>query len=612
MPREIFRVTSAGSVDDGKSTLLARLLLDTGSIFDDQLKRDFDPEKIADLLDGLDSEREQGITIDVAHRFFDSATRRYQVADSPGHEQYTRNMATACAGSTALLLVIDVTAGLKPQSILHLEVALRLGIRTIVFAVNKMDLVKFRKRAFEAVERQISDHVLKRIRHFPGITFQVIPASGLLGHNVVKPSRALSWFHGPTLLAALDSIEVEKRDKELHESVFQVQYIQRLQNGGRRFLGPVIAGIIKTGAQLYCKDAPVRVASIWVEGEVAAEAKKGDQISITLVEDLDIGRGEILAGERFRPHSQFEVDLIWLAKTPGFKGHRYLLKTGSRATNASITRMFSIDLETNKKLGECQKVDSNQFVRANISSAEEIGMRPFVENPTLGAFVLVDQSSGQTVAAGTTNFALRRSANVTRQGYEVTSEMLAELTHNNPKVIWLTGLSGSGKSTLANLCSHQLYKRGVPHAVLDGDNLRLGINKDLGFTEGDRTENIRRTAEIAKLMCDAGLVVLVAMVSPLNKDREMARDIVSPDRFELVFVDTPIEVCEERDPKGLYSQARKGLIPNFTGVSSLFETPKASHVVSFRDSKEDSVIQLMDLIFPKAHPSTDRALGWEG
>jgi bifunctional enzyme CysN/CysC len=587
VPKEIFRITSAGSVDDGKSTILARLLLDTGSIYDDQLSKNFDPEKLADLLDGLESEREQGITIDVARRFFESEQRRYQIADSPGHEQYTRNMATACAGSDALMLVVDATTGLKPQTLHHLEIALRLGIRQIVFAINKMDLVGFSKKAFVRIEDQLKAHLEQRGKHFQAIEYQVLPVSGLKGDNVVKTSGKLNWFEGPTLLRTLDSLETTESsagEEQAETKVFQVQYIQRLPGGGRRLLGPLVQGHLSVGESLRTKDTSLKVKAIWVSGVRQITATAGDQISLEVDKDVDIQRGELLAHESVRPHDQFDVDLVWLANENGSKSRRYILKSGSQSSAVSITRISQLELETNQKTGEAKSVVTNQIVSANIALTEALGLRLFSENQPLGSFVLIEPANGQTIGVGKVNFALRRSENITRQDLALTEEMHAEITGNQPTVIWFTGLSGSGKSTLANRISVELFKLGRPHAVLDGDNLRLGINKDLGFTEEDRTENIRRTAEIAKLMCDSGLVVLVALVSPLKRDRDMAKDIVGRERFELVYVDTSVAVCEDRDSKGLYKKARAGKLPNFTGVTAPFEVPSGAILTSHPDS----------------------------
>ena len=572
MTKEIFKITSAGSVDDGKSTILARLLLDTGSIYEDQLTKNIDPNKIADLLDGLESEREQGITIDVAHRFFDSKARRYQIADSPGHEQYTRNMATACAGSDALLLVVDATAGLKPQTVHHFELALRLGIREIIFAVNKMDLVNFGKKVFSRISSEIRKEVDPRSARLGGISHRVIPVSGLTGANVVKKSSRLSWFDGPSLVEAMDNLN--KQSARSREGFFQVQLVQRLPAGGRRYLGPVVSGALQRGQRVFHQGNPVVIQKLYLNGVESEKANAGEQISLEIDVDLDVGRGDLISSKEINTHDQFEVDLIWLSESKGHKGRRYIVKSGSHQSSATITKINGISLHSNQKTGESQSVAANQIVRANISTSKKMALEPFKTNQELGRFILIDPEDGQTSAVGTVNFALRRSENITRHDSRVTTQMHEEITGNRGEVIWFTGLSGSGKSTLANKVSEELYKQSRPHFVLDGDNLRFGINRDLGFTEEDRTENIRRTAEIAALMADAGLTALVSLISPTEIDRQLARGIIGESRFTLIYVDTPLEVCESRDPKGLYKKARAGEIPNFTGVGSPFEEPQ--------------------------------------
>ena len=571
MPQEIFRITSAGSVDDGKSTILARLLLDTGSIHDDQLAKNYDPNKIADLLDGLESEKSQGITIDVGHRFFDSNTRRYQIADSPGHEQYTRNMATASAGSDALLLVVDSRAGLKPQTKHHLEIALRLGIREIIFAVNKMDLVNFSQRKFKEISKQIASHLESRSEHFDQINHSVIPVSGLTGANVVKKSSRLSWFAGKTLLEKFDSLTLKK--SQPGKASISVQMVQRLTNGGRRYLGRVLSGKVSVNQQLSLENKAVRITKLFAAGKEARIAKTNTAVSFEIDKDLALERGDVLTAVPKVQNDQFEVDIIWLGEHKGSKGRKYLMNANAAESNMSITKINSIDLSTNLKQGEKSEIDNNEIVRANISISEPQTLVPFNENFGLGRFTVISPETGQTVAVGTVNFALRRSENITRQDFKVTSAEHAELTGNKPQVIWFTGLSGSGKSTIANEVSKELYKHSKPHYILDGDNLRFGLNRDLGFTDADRTENIRRTAEIAKLMADAGLIVLVTLISPKEADRQMAKEIIGAELFSLVYVDTPLEVCEQRDPKGLYKKARAGKIPNFTGVTAEFEKP---------------------------------------
>ena len=577
MPKEIFKITSAGSVDDGKSTILARLLLDTGSIYDDQISKDFDPTKIADLLDGLESERDQGITIDVANRFFDSDLRRYQIADSPGHEQYTRNMATACAGSDCLMLVIDARVGIKPQTKHHLEIALRLGIRDVIFVVNKIDLIGFSKKAFVSIKKSIEEMLDEKSQKFSTVRKEVIPVSGLTGANLVKTSSRLKWFEGPTLLAAMDS--VERKNEESTDGFLAVEYVQRIGGGGRRYLGTLMGSTLKNGSSLFLGQEKTHVRDILISGKSSAKARPGEALSIILDKENDIQPGSALTKSPIETHQQFEADLVWLSSERGTKGRRLILKSYVAKTDAFITKISTIDLNSDKKSGQASSVEPNQIVRCNLSLSSPVPLRNFDEDKELGKFILIDPYDGQTVASGTVNHPLRKGDNLTRHEFEVTSSEFAELTGNKGQVIWFTGLSGSGKSALANAVSKKLFEQGKPHYILDGDNLRLGINKDLGFTDQDRSENIRRTAEIAKLMADAGLIVLVSLVSPFNADRTAAKEIIGKERFHLVFMNTPLEVCEERDPKGLYKKAREGKLPNLTGLGSPFELPDFSSLV---------------------------------
>ena len=594
MPKEIFRITSAGSVDDGKSTILARLLLDTGSIYDDQVAKNYDPNKIADLLDGLESEKSQGITIDVAHRFFDSNARRYQIADSPGHEQYTRNMATACAGSDALMIVVDAYSGLKPQTKHHLEIALRLGIRDIIFAINKMDLINFSQKKFNEISKEIENHLSKRSSHFGGIKHTVIPVSGLKGANVVRKSKRLTWFNGGTLLESLDALKLAK--KERNETLISVQMIQRLAGGGRRYLGRVIHGKASKGQRLYSSEIEVKVERLLHAGEDVNTANTDSAISFEIDMELDIERGQVLSNKKIATHDQFEADLIWLSEDNGQKGRKYILNSLSQETSMSITKINTLDLETDSKQGEKSNIETNEIARVNIALNGSMWMQPFGDSFDLGRFTLVSTETGQTVAVGTVNFALRRSENIRRQDFKVRNIQHRELTGNKPKVIWFTGLSGSGKSSIANELSKELYKQSKPHYILDGDNLRFGLNYDLGFTEADRTENIRRTAEVAKLMADAGLIVLVTLISPKEADRQMAKEIIGDELFCLVYVNTSLEVCEQRDPKGLYKKARSGEIPNFTGIGAPFERPQVADLTIEASSIEEQAHKILGLI----------------
>lgn len=595
MPQEIFHITSAGSVDDGKSTILARLLLDTGSVFEDQLggidPRKVDATTIADLLDGLESEREQGITIDVAHRFFDSGERRYHIADSPGHEQYTRNMATAASHADAMLLVVDARVGVKPQTATHFGIARKLGIRQFVVAVNKMDLVGYKQRIFEEIGSQI-DQLLANVADIEAIT---IPVSGLAGDNVVVASKKTPWWEGPTVVQALEALSPIDRSDE--ETMFSIQYVQRVPGGGRRYLGSLHSGQLSRGDVLVSSKYPAKnptVGSLVSSGEFCQTVCAPAEISFELDLDLDLQRGDVLSAMGNIPYTdQFEADVVWLDDLGGIPGRSYLLRLAHQTAKATMTRVFTID-NHGEKLGQSDHVDVNQTVRANLETHEKISLLPFADAPELGRFILVDSDSGNTVAVGTVNHTLRRADNVISHEFDVSVEQRQKLTGRSAMVAWFTGLSGSGKSTLVNEVSKKLTAQGIPHAVLDGDSLRLGLNKDLGFTEADRVENIRRTAEVARLMADSGLVVLVSLISPYRADRERAAEIVGAQRFFEVFVSTPIEMCEKRDPKGLYEKARRGLIPNFTGIGSPYEEPvNPSYVTAPSDSIETEASRLM-------------------
>lgn len=597
MPQEIFHLTSAGSVDDGKSTILARLLLDTGSVFEDQLggidPKSIDATTLSDLLDGLDSEREQGITIDVAHRFFDSNSRRYHLADSPGHEQYTRNMATAASHADGMLLVVDARVGVKPQTRAHFDIARMLGISQFVVAVNKMDLVGYKRKVFENIRDSIDDFFADQ-----PVEYRVIPVSGLVGDNIVKQSRKMAWWSDGTVLNAFENFA--KPLPILPEPVFAIQYVQRIPGGGRRYLGSLVAGNIEVGLALQSARYPsqtLAITEIGLSGKTVHTAVGPTEISVRLDSDWDLERGDILSTTASLSHTdQFEADLVWLDERGGFPGRVYLLRIGHRSVKATMTRIFSLGMDSEKQ-GAIGAVQENERVRANIECHHKFSLTSFRDLPELGRLVLVDPDTGKTVATGVVNHTLRRADNITTPDFDVSVTDRSALTGRQGLVAWFTGLSGSGKSTLVNALSVSLTHDKVPHAVLDGDALRLGLNKDLGFDESDRVENIRRTAEVAKLMADSGLIVLVSLISPYGADRAHARQIVGPERFKEIYVDTPIEICEDRDPKGLYKKARMGLIPNFTGVGSTYEPPEnpeyvAKHTTSIGDT-QSSLIDLL-------------------
>lgn len=586
MPADVFRITSAGSVDDGKSTILARLLLDTGSVFDDQLggidSSQVTATTIADLLDGLESEREQGITIDVAHRFFDSALRRYHIADSPGHEQYTRNMATAASHADALLLVVDARVGVKPQTTTHLAIAHRLGITDVVVAVNKMDLVGNSRKVFEERREELREAFALK----PSMRWTAIPVSGLSGANIVKRGRVMTWWKGPTLLEHLDSLELHRASGD--HTAFAVQYVQRIPGGGRRYLGSLVSGVLSVGQELTRPSGKggVTVVGIVSGMDEATTVSAPAEVSISLEQETDVDRGDVLHDSDTIHHSDLlEVQLVWLSDTVGLTGRTYEVRLGHRSTRGTITRLWQEDPVTQGKGGEIHELHSNSITIANVDLSEKISFAPFAGLPELGRLILIDPATGNTAAAGLVVHGLRRADNLVQHEFSVTREDREKLTGTRGQVLWFTGLSGSGKSTIANELSKRLTVEGVPHAILDGDSLRKGLNRDLGFTDADRVENIRRTAEVAKMFADSGVVALVSLISPFREDREHAREIIGADRFHEVFVDVPLEVCEERDPKGLYAKARQGLIPNFTGISATYEAPENPniHVINTGD-----------------------------
>jgi bifunctional enzyme CysN/CysC len=571
MPDKKVRVTSAGSVDDGKSTVLARLLLDSEAIPLDQVPSKIDPHRLADLLDGLESERQQGITIDVAHRYFDSGNTRFHFADSPGHEQYTRNMATACAGSDALLLILDASVGLKPQSIKHMRIAIQLGVRNLIVAVNKMDLVGYRQRPFDRISIAVGDLLESFTSMFPNVQHSVVPISGLTGANIVNGSKRMEWWTGETLAGLLNNVKGSSEHPGY--SGVKVQYVQRVAGGGRRYLGTVISGMVAEGDPLFLGERKLTVDDLYVAGEPADQAKQGETVSFVTQEELDLDSGLCIFSEpRVETHA-FDGNLVWLDDESGAKGQSFLLRSHAGESRATLTRISNPSLATEGRAGETTKILANEILSAQISLDNPLPLEKFSDNDELGKFILINPLNFRTVAVGTLNHPLRRGSNITRPSLSVSAANHAELLNTDPKVIWLTGLSGSGKSTIADEISKSLHRKKVPHFVLDGDALRFGLNRDLGFTPEHRTENIRRTAEVAKILTEAGLHTIVCLVSPSDKDRKHAKQIIGDERFHLVYVSTDINTCRARDPKGLYAKADKGEIPNFTGVSAPFEEP---------------------------------------
>jgi len=579
MLKDVLRITTAGSVDDGKSTLIARLLLDTQSIPEDQISgvlgSSVDPTRIADLLDGLESEKEQGITIDVAHRFFDSQQRRYHLSDSPGHEQYTRNMATAAAGADVVILVLDASAGIKPQTTRHLSIAYQLGVRRFLVVANKCDLIKYSSKALAALEKDVNT----LFGGYAEAEWSLIPASGTEGAMVVTRGSRMRWYTGPTILEALDTIT-----REAHRegpAAIAVQMVQRLGNRSRVYLASVLRGQVGDGGEFAILPSGTTgtLKNLTVGGRPSLTASAGSEIAFELAEERDVERGALLTDNPAISSShQWDATLIWLGAEQGIIGRPYGAKLGYQTGRITITRASELSTEGNRG-GEVQVLAPNGTYRATISGQQDFALAPFHEFPEAGRFILVSPEDGQTAAVGLVNFSLRRSDNIRPHTFGLNREHREALAGGKGKVLWFTGLSGSGKSTISDEVSQQLTQSGRIVAILDGDNLRTGLNSDLGFTEADRVENIRRTAEVAKLLAETGVIVAVSLISPYRQDRELAKEIIGGDRFMEIHVATSLAICEGRDPKGLYKKARAGEIPNFTGVNAPYEEPQHPDLV---------------------------------
>jgi bifunctional enzyme CysN/CysC len=581
--RPALRFLTCGSVDDGKSTLIGRLLYEQGLIFDDHLdalardskKHGTVGEEIdyALLLDGLEAEREQGITIDVAYRYFSTSRRAFVVADTPGHEQYTRNMATGASNCEAAVLLVDARKGLLSQTRRHAAIASLLGIRHVVLAVNKIDLVDFDRAVFERVTEKFRDFA--KPLGFSDLT--AIPLSARYGDNVSAPSRRTPWYEGPHLLAWLENVQTET-DRRYDAFRLPIQWVNRPNLDFRGFAGTIAAGSVRTGDEVVALPAgrPSRVVSIIAPGGEVAIADAGDAVTLTLADEIDIARGDMLVSARQRPQvaDQFVAHLVWMSHQPLMPGRSYLIKLNHLSLPASITELkYKVDVETLKHLAG-KTLEQNEIGVCNLSMARAVPFDPYGDNRATGAFILIDRFSNETVAAGMIDFALRRATNIHHQDITVTKAARTRLMHHKPAVVWFTGLPGSGKSTIANLVEANLHARNMHTILLDGDNVRHGLNKDLGFTEVDRVENIRRVGEVGKLLAEAGLVVLCAFVSPFRAERRMVRELLEAGEFIEVFVDTPLETCIRRDPKGLYARALKGEIANFTGVGQAYEAPE--------------------------------------
>jgi bifunctional enzyme CysN/CysC len=603
----LLRFITCGSVDDGKSTLIGRLLYDGKLLREDQLAQlasasgkwgtrgeelDF-----ALLLDGLAAEREQGITIDVAYRYFSTPKRRFIVADTPGHEQYTRNMVTAASTAELAVILVDARKGLLTQTRRHCFLVSLLGIREIVLAVNKMDLVGYAQQRFESIAQEFRDFAARE-----GLNrITAIPLSALEGDNLVAHSIRMDWYRGPALLPFLESVQVDVPDARLPFRM-PVQWINRPHQDFRGYAGRVTSGSLQAGDRIRVlpsgRDARVaRIVSF--DGDLA-EAAAGQSVTVTLAEETDVARGDVLAAADAPPATadQFEATLVALHASAVLAGRSYKMKIGTASVVATVAPLkYRIDVNTGQHL-PAGRLELNEVGVCELELDRAIAFEPYERSRDLGGFILVDRITHDTLAAGTLHFALRRSQNVHWQSLDIDKHARASLNRQRPCVIWLTGYSGAGKSAIANRVEKQLHAEGRRTYILDGDNVRHGLNKDLGFTEQDRVENIRRVAEVARLMVDAGLIVLVSFISPFRAERHGARALFAPDEFIEVFVDTPLAEAERRDVKGLYARARAGQLKNFTGIDSPYEPPENPeiHLEMTRLSLDAAAARVADYI----------------
>ncbi len=604
------RFITCGSVDDGKSTLMGRLLWECGAIPEDQLealRRDSrrhgttgDDPDFALLLDGLEAEREQGITIDVAYRYFSTARRSFVVIDCPGHEQYTRNMATGASDSELAVILVDARKGLFTQTRRHAALCSLLGIRQIVLAVNKLDLVGYDRTAFAAIHAAFTDFA----RSLPLAKIQAIPLSARFGDNVAKKSPNMTWYEGPTLLDALEAATTDDSAVALPFRM-PVQLVLRANGDSRALVGNIVSGRVHVGQEIVVagSGAMSRISGIRGSAGDQQEAVAGDAVALTLGTEIDASRGVLLAETRNRPTvaDQFTAHLVWMSESACHPGRQYLMRMGTHWCPASISRInYRLNIN-NLEQAAARNLSLNEIGAVDIATASPVAFDSYAECRATGCFILVDRATNATVGMGMVLHSLRRATNVHREAPLVDKRTRAETLQQMPRCIWFTGLSASGKSTIAKELELQLHRAGRHTMLLDGDNLRHGLNRNLGFTETDRVENIRRAGEVAKLMTDAGLIVLCSFISPYRADRDLVRSMFAPGEFLEVFVDTPIEECIRRDPKGLYAKAMRGEIPNFTGVSAPYERPEHPDLLlpfeGGRSSVEHQVKRVMEAFF---------------
>ncbi|MCZ8019931.1 sulfate adenylyltransferase subunit CysN [Novosphingobium sp.] len=582
--KDLLRFITCGSVDDGKSTLIGRLLYDSKMIFDDQLSAlEADSKRVgtqgqeidfALLVDGLAAEREQGITIDVAYRFFTTEKRKFIVADCPGHEQYTRNMVTGASTADLAVILIDARKGVLVQTRRHSYLCHLLGIRHFVLAVNKLDLVDYSQDRFDEIVADYAEFA----RSIGIADFTAIPISGFKGDNITALSANTPWYAGPVLIDHLETVSLDRAEQQAAPLRLPVQWVNRPNLDFRGFAGQIASGTVKPGdaVRVLPSGRTTTVSRVVTLGGDLEQAVAGESVTLTFADEIDCSRGDVIAAADAPPEvaDQFEATLVWMDDQPLIPGRGYWLKLGTQSVSATVQPpKYAINVNTLDRLA-AKTLDLNAIGVAELSTDKPIVFEPYAQSKALGGFILIDKLTNRTVAAGMLNFSLRRAQNVHWQPTDITREDHAALKNQKPRVLWFTGLSGSGKSTIANAVEKRLNLMNRHTFLLDGDNVRHGLNKDLGFTEADRIENIRRVGEVARLMADAGLIVLTAFISPFRAERDMVRAMLPEGEFIEIFVDTPLEVAEARDVKGLYKKARSGALKNFTGVDSPYEAPE--------------------------------------
>jgi len=587
--KSLLRFITCGSVDDGKSTLIGRLLYESKTLFEDQLETVTQDSRkwgtqgknidFALLVDGLAAEREQGITIDVAYRFFSTDSRKFIVADTPGHEQYTRNMVTGASTADVAVILCDARHGLLTQTRRHSYLASILGIRHVVLAVNKMDLMGYDEGVFD----KICDEYAPFAKSLGIENVTAIPMSALDGDNITEPSNNMPWFHGTTLLSWLETVKIDHERRQQEPFRLPVQWVNRPSLDFRGYAGTVVGGTVTVGDAIRIQPSgrTSHIARIVTMDSDLDSAVTGQSVTLTLTDEVDASRGDVIsAGDA--PASvadQFETTIVWMHDEPLLSGRPYLLKMGTKTVNATVTTIkHQVNVNTLEESAATQ-LELNAIGICNISTDQLMAFDPYQDNRDMGGFILIDRMTNATVGAGMLHFSLRRADNIHLQAVDVDKSVRANLKNQKPAVVWFTGLSGAGKSTVANLVEKQLAGKGHHTYLLDGDNVRHGLNRDLGFTDADRVENVRRIGEVAGLMVDSGLIVLTAFISPFRSERALARSLVGEGEFIEVHVDTPLSIAEDRDPKGLYKKARRGELANFTGIDSPYEPPEQPEIL---------------------------------